>query len=56
MITQNIKIATGPHDTHKLKHAINGRRVKQPNKSINNKRGRGDGRRIHAVLKDSWVV
>ena len=32
MITQNIQIATGPHDTHKFKHAINGRRVKQPNK------------------------
>ena len=34
MMTQNVKIAAGPHDTHKGKHAINGRRVKQANKSI----------------------
>ena len=28
MITQNIQIASVPHNTYKLKHAINGRRVK----------------------------
>ena len=33
MITQNIIIDTGPHNTHKLKHTTNGRLVKQPNKA-----------------------